>query len=251
MADYRPVAPDPNVGVAPERPDSGVSVSNNFLVRRARGEFDAPSMSKRSLLVDASSPANTATNDEALAKNLDALPDEQMTVAAGAQAKAMGPMNEQQAQLTDQAKTNLGGGLLEQAGDSFDFSRFAGLKDLYANRLTDETGEAMNQYGQMTDELNKAVGGDADLMAEALLGLGGIELSDFDLEGSGAENYPDLLRRRALLMNRGQSADTIDAISSKMRGAAVMSGVRAPDLNYVAQKIKERQKASEANGYGA
>ena len=97
MADYRPVAPKANTGQAPVAPMGRVNTGNNYLVNQARSQ---QSFEPRQMLAPVQ--ANR------LANNPNALPQEQMTVAGAAQARSSAGSTNQQAQLANQARSNMG-----------------------------------------------------------------------------------------------------------------------------------------------
>jgi len=115
MADYRPVAPKANTGQAPVAPMGRVNTGNNYLVNQARSQ---QSFEPRQVL---------PVQANRLANNPNALPQEQMTVAGAAQARSSAGSTTQQAQLANQARSNMGAnagggtamqsiGLLQRAG---------------------------------------------------------------------------------------------------------------------------------------
>ena len=106
MADYRPSAPDPNTGIAPKAPQGQVNTGNNYLVKQA----------KKNLAPKSGLPAMTTMDAVNKANNMNGLPKEQATVAGMAQMRAELGAQTQQQQLMGQAQTNMGGGLLQQAG---------------------------------------------------------------------------------------------------------------------------------------
>lgn len=105
MADYRPSAPDPNTGIAPKAPQGQVNTGNNYLVKQAKKNTSPKSGMPVMTTADAVRQAASA-----------ALPQQQQTVAGMAQMRANLGAQTQQQQLMGQAQTNMGGGLLQQAG---------------------------------------------------------------------------------------------------------------------------------------
>lgn len=111
-----------------------------------------------------------------------------------------------------------------------DFSKYAELGDLYRNRLTDESGESMRRYGELSQQLADELGG-GDRAVEAMLALGAVNREDLDIT-SGATNYEEIMDRRKQFLSQGRSVEEADAIEP-FRLAAILTGERQPDLNYV------------------
>ena len=111
-----------------------------------------------------------------------------------------------------------------------DFSKYAELGNLYRNRLTDESGESMRRYGELSQQLADELGG-GDRAVEAMLALGAVKREDLDIT-SGATNYEEIMNRRNEFLAQGRSVEEADAIEP-FRYAAILTGERQPDLNYV------------------
>lgn len=122
-----------------------------------------------------------------------------------------------------------------------DFSKYAELGDLYRNRLTDESGGSMRRYGELSQQLADEVGG-GDRAVEAMLALGAVNREDLDIT-SGATNYEEIMNRRKEFLAQGRSIEEADAIEP-FRLAAILTGERQPDLNYV-QADRARRYASQ------
>ena len=133
-----------------------------------------------------------------------------------------------------------------------DWSKYAGLKDVWdmhpsntegslyngtVTRTSDQQAETLREYTSLNQQLSDDLGGDSELVTEAMLALGGLGSSGLNLENLGnPDYYTDMIKRRGNYIDQGHSEVEADSIPA-YRTAAILTGQKKPDLGYIESQV--------------
>lgn len=141
-----------------------------------------------------------------------------------------------------------------------DFSKYAELRELWDKHPSNtqgayarggyipaegEAAQVLRRYGELSQQLADEVGG-GELYTEAMMALGAVGGIGNGLTGENLgdpDYYKNMMDRRQIFLNQGRSAQDADSIDA-YRYAAMLTGERQPDLNYV-QAERARKYAAQ------